>query len=211
MVRQVARCFFRYSSITVIAALPDRLAVSKTVLLQQQPGGSLAVFDPITGYIRKLAQLPNVTARPSALNFGDHAPGVPGPHPGSTPANPDVFRAHQSPAYRPGRTGAGICGKRAPLRIWLLYRRHESDAGATGHDSRLEILGWRFYQRENGGSVDGGARRPAIVPRLRARIEDNSNPGLSLFIWPQVQESGKTGLPNLYRGPREDHHEPESK
>ena len=58
----------------------------------------LAVFDPLLGVLRKLAALPNVTVRPSALNFGDNAPTVAGLHAGSTAAMPDIFRAKQCPA-----------------------------------------------------------------------------------------------------------------
>jgi hypothetical protein len=72
----------------------------------QQPSGPLAVFDPLLNTLRKLAQLPNVTVRPSALNFGDYAPVVSGLHAGSTAAMPDVFRARQCPAYAQG----GQCG-----------------------------------------------------------------------------------------------------
>ena len=72
----------------------------------QQPAGPLPLFDPLLGILRQLAQLPNVTVRPSALNFGDHAPGVAGLHAGSTAGMPDVFRARQCPAYAQG----GQCG-----------------------------------------------------------------------------------------------------
>jgi hypothetical protein len=72
----------------------------------QQPNRQLPVFDSLLATLRKLAQLPNVTVRPSALNFGDHAPQVPGLHAGSTAAMPDIFRARQCPAYAQG----GECG-----------------------------------------------------------------------------------------------------
>ena len=72
----------------------------------QQPAGPLPLFDPLLGVLRKLASLPNVTVRPSALNFGDHAPVVAGLHAGSTADVPDVFRARQCPAYNQG----GHCG-----------------------------------------------------------------------------------------------------
>jgi hypothetical protein len=72
----------------------------------QIPAGPLPVFDPLLGILRKLALLPNVTVRPSALNFGDHAPVVAGLHAGSTAAMPDVFRAYPCPAYKQG----GHCG-----------------------------------------------------------------------------------------------------
>jgi hypothetical protein len=72
----------------------------------QQPSGPLPVFDPLLNTLRKLAQLPNVAVRPSALNFGDYAPVVSALHAGSTAAMPDVFRARQCPAYAQG----GQCG-----------------------------------------------------------------------------------------------------
>ena len=72
----------------------------------QQPAGPLPVFDPLLEILRQLASLPNVTVRPSALNFGDRAPVVSGLHAGSTADMPDVFRARQCPAYAQG----GNCG-----------------------------------------------------------------------------------------------------
>lgn len=72
----------------------------------QQPSGPLPVFDPLLGVLRAMAALPNVTVRPSALNFGDHAPRVQGLHAGSTASMPDVFRAKQCPARKQG----GHCG-----------------------------------------------------------------------------------------------------
>jgi hypothetical protein len=54
----------------------------------QQPSGPLPVLDPLMGVLRQLAQLPNVTVRPSALNFGDSAPGVAGLQAGSTADGP---------------------------------------------------------------------------------------------------------------------------
>jgi hypothetical protein len=68
----------------------------------QQPSGPLPVYDPLLNILRALASLPNVTVRPSAINFGDHAPEVAGLHAGSTAAMPDVFRARQCPAYEQG-------------------------------------------------------------------------------------------------------------
>jgi Gene product 88 len=64
----------------------------------QQPSGPLSLFDPLLHVLRKLALLPNVSVRPSALSFGDHAPSVPGLHAGTTASQPDVFRAAQCPA-----------------------------------------------------------------------------------------------------------------
>ncbi len=68
----------------------------------QTPAGPLPVFDPLLNTLRKLASLPNVAVRPSALNFGDQAPVVAGLHAGSTAAMPDAFRAHQCPAHLQG-------------------------------------------------------------------------------------------------------------
>jgi hypothetical protein len=73
----------------------------------QQPNHPLPVCDPLLNTLLKLAKLPNVTVRPSALDFGDHAPAVPGLHAGSTAGMPDVFRAFQCPAYAQG----GHCGE----------------------------------------------------------------------------------------------------
>jgi hypothetical protein len=69
----------------------------------QQPLGPLPVFDPLLNTLRKLATLPNVTVRPSALSFGDSAPVVAGLHAGSTA---DCSRVHQCPAPLQG----GNCG-----------------------------------------------------------------------------------------------------
>jgi len=72
----------------------------------QSQGNPLPASHPILSVLRRLAQLPNVTVRPSALNFGDKAPQVEGLHAGSTAAMPDVFRAFQCGAY----TRDGHCG-----------------------------------------------------------------------------------------------------
>jgi hypothetical protein len=72
----------------------------------QQSGKAVAVFAPILHALRQLAQLPNVTVRPSALNFGDCPPKVEGLHAGTTADNPDVFRVKQCPAKSQG----GRCG-----------------------------------------------------------------------------------------------------
>lgn len=50
----------------------------------QQPAGPLPVFDPLLDTLRRIAALPNVAVRPSALNFGDLPPAVDGLHAGST-------------------------------------------------------------------------------------------------------------------------------
>lgn len=72
----------------------------------QQPSGTLPMFDPLLQLLRQLAQLQNVTVRPSALNFGDTAPVVAGLHAGSTADTHDAFAARQCPAYSQG----GHCG-----------------------------------------------------------------------------------------------------
>ena len=60
------------------------------------------MFDPLLNTLRKLAALPNVAVRPSALNFGDDAPVVAGLHAGSTAAMHDKLRAAQCPAPQQG-------------------------------------------------------------------------------------------------------------
>jgi hypothetical protein len=72
----------------------------------QQPESPLPVLDPLLSTLRKLAALPNVAVRPSALNFGDAAPVIAGLHAGSTAAMNDGSRARQCPAPEQG----GNCG-----------------------------------------------------------------------------------------------------
>jgi hypothetical protein len=72
----------------------------------QQPKSALPVFDPLLNTLRKLATLPNVTVRPSALDFGDSAPVIAGLHAGSTAAVTDGRLATQCPAPQQG----GNCG-----------------------------------------------------------------------------------------------------
>lgn len=55
--------------------------------------------DKVMYWLRQLAKLPNVTVRPSALNFGDPAPIVSGLQAGSTS---DYKRAMQCPARQQG-------------------------------------------------------------------------------------------------------------
>lgn len=62
----------------------------------QQPSGSLPMYDPLLAILRQLAALPNVTVRPSALNFGDAAPVVVGLHAGSSAGSDSA--PHQCPA-----------------------------------------------------------------------------------------------------------------
>lgn len=90
----------------------------------QQPCGVLPVFDPLLAVLRKLAALPNVTVRPSALDFGDLPPVVAGLHAGSTAEYSDLARVRECPAPKQG----GHCGdcrtcwdsKGVPV----TYRRH---------------------------------------------------------------------------------------
>jgi hypothetical protein len=90
----------------------------------QQPSGPLPVFDPLLGTLRKLAALPNVTVRPSALNFGDMPPVVAGLQAGSTAEMPDVFRARQCPAPSQGGR-CGDCRTCWDARdVPVSYRRH---------------------------------------------------------------------------------------
>ena len=90
----------------------------------QQPSGPLPIVDELMLQLRKLANLPNVTVRPSALNFGDHAPSVSGLHAGSTADCHDVLRVWQCPAHGQGNQ-CGTCrtcwdSKDLPIG----YRRH---------------------------------------------------------------------------------------
>jgi hypothetical protein len=89
----------------------------------QQPSGALPVFDPLLAALRQLASLPNVTVRPSALNFGDLPPIVAGLHADST-ADVKAAGIRQCPAPQQG----GQCG---PCRLcWtakgvpVSYARH---------------------------------------------------------------------------------------
>jgi hypothetical protein len=66
----------------------------------QMPSGPLPLFDPIMATLRAMAALPNVTVRPSALNFGDAAPVATGLHAGSTSEN--TTDAHLCPAPSQG-------------------------------------------------------------------------------------------------------------
>jgi len=90
----------------------------------QAPKSVLPVFDPLLTVLRQLAELPNVTVRPSALNFGDYAPEVGGLHAGSTAEMPDVFRAWQCPAPEQGGTCADcrVCWVARDLPV--AYRKH---------------------------------------------------------------------------------------
>jgi hypothetical protein len=90
----------------------------------QQPSGPLPVFDPLLNTLRQLAALPNVTVRPSTLNFGDQAPAVAGLHAGSTAAMADTLRAYQCPAYENGNQcgNCRACWDRKDVAV--AYRKH---------------------------------------------------------------------------------------
>jgi len=75
----------------------------------QQPGGVLPMYDPLLGVLRELARLDNVTVRPSALNFGDRPPVVPGLHAGASAGMDDMFRAYQCPAKAKYDGNCGPC------------------------------------------------------------------------------------------------------
>ena len=84
----------------------------------------LPVLDPLMGIMRMLAQLPNVTVRPSALNFGDYAPVVPGLHAGSTAEQPDVMRVRQciAPEQDGECGGCRVCWTEKSVPV--AYARH---------------------------------------------------------------------------------------
>lgn len=89
----------------------------------QAPHG-LPMHDPVMYWLRQLASLPNVTVRPSALRFGEHAPNVVGLHAGTTAERPDIFTARQCPAHEQGNQ-CGECrtcwdDKHVPVS----YRKH---------------------------------------------------------------------------------------
>lgn len=90
----------------------------------QQPAGVLPILDPLMGVLKRMAQLPNVTVRPSALNFGDRAPRIDGLHAGTTASMPDVFRAAQCGA--PDQNGeCGDCRKCWDEKsVPVSYRKH---------------------------------------------------------------------------------------
>src|SRR5512133_2048527 len=90
----------------------------------QVPNGPLPLFDPLLETLRRLAKLPNVTVRPSALNFGGHPPIVAGLHAGTTAAMPDILRAFQCPAHARGNEcgECRACWDRKELPI--SYQKH---------------------------------------------------------------------------------------
>jgi hypothetical protein len=75
----------------VCKALPATKFWAPTRAWQGGVSGPLPVFDPLLNVLRQLAALPNVTVRPSALDFGDLPPVVAGLHAGSS-ANPTLAR-----------------------------------------------------------------------------------------------------------------------
>jgi hypothetical protein len=84
--------------VMVCKALPATKFWAPTRAWQGGVMGPLPVFDPLLNTLRELAALPNVTVRPSALDFGDLAPVVPGLHAGSTAGMSDASKAYQCPA-----------------------------------------------------------------------------------------------------------------
>ena len=72
----------------------------------QQPKSPLPVFDPLLNTLRKLAALPNVTVRPSALDFGDVRQWLRAFTRAALPQCPMALRARQCPAPQQG----GNCG-----------------------------------------------------------------------------------------------------
>jgi hypothetical protein len=83
--------------IRVCRALPATKFWAPTRAWQGGKSGLLPVYDPLLNALRELASLPNVTVRPSALNFGDLPPVVNGLHAGSTADNSDAS-IYQCPA-----------------------------------------------------------------------------------------------------------------
>lgn len=84
--------------IMVCRALPATKFWAPTRSYQGGVMGPLPVFDPLLAALRELASLPNVTVRPSALDFGDTAPVVEGLHAGSSADMSDASQAYQCPA-----------------------------------------------------------------------------------------------------------------
>jgi hypothetical protein len=82
----------------VCKALPATKFWAPTRAWQGGVMGLLPVYDPLLNVLRELAALPNVTVRPSALDFGDLPPVVSGLHAGSTADMSDASKAYQCPA-----------------------------------------------------------------------------------------------------------------
>jgi hypothetical protein len=90
----------------------------------QQPSSPLPVFDPLLNTLRKLAALPNVTVRPSALNFGALPPAVTGLHAGSTAAFSDSAWVKECPAPNQGGHCGGCRTCWDAKAVPVTYRRH---------------------------------------------------------------------------------------
>jgi hypothetical protein len=86
--------------ILVCKSLPNTKAWAPSRAWQDGVMGPLPVFDPFLNALRELAALPNVTVRPSALNFGDVPPAVQGLHAGSTADRDNESSVYQCPAKR---------------------------------------------------------------------------------------------------------------
>ncbi len=84
--------------VMVCRALPATKFWAPTRAWQGGVMGLLPVYDPLLNALRELAALPNVTVRPSALDFGDLPPVVQGLHAGSTADMSDASKAYQCPA-----------------------------------------------------------------------------------------------------------------
>jgi hypothetical protein len=84
--------------VMVCKALPATKFWAPTRAWQGGVMGALPVYDPLLNALRELAALPNVTVRPSALNFGDLPPVVAGLHAGSTADLDDSAEVYQCPA-----------------------------------------------------------------------------------------------------------------
>ena len=98
-----AQCWYE-----VISQLPEVKFWIPT-RVWQQPSGPLPVFDPLMTIVRKIATLPNVAVRPSALNFRDYPPKVKGLHAGAAADCQDMYRAYQCPARSKYGNSCGPC------------------------------------------------------------------------------------------------------
>lgn len=95
--------------ILVCKALPATKFWAPTRAWQSGNDTLLPVFDPLLNALRELAALPNVTVRPSALDFGDLPPVVAGLHAGSCADMSDATKAYQCPAKREYDGHCGPC------------------------------------------------------------------------------------------------------
>jgi hypothetical protein len=89
----------------------------------QRPNGDLPVFDPLLQALRELAMLPNVTVRPSALNFGDCPPQVAGLHADTTAdCDPSCLVFHCPSSWQGGKClDCRVCWSKD---IQVSYKRH---------------------------------------------------------------------------------------